>query len=89
MNRIPNHYRDQIQTGPAFSGECVNKGLYVDAYLRMCSLNQLEPSLVHNQFLNGGNKYNTKDTSILAWGVCYLFSKQKITNQILDLGETK
>ena len=66
MNRIPNHFRDQIQTGLAFSGESVNKGLYVDAYFRMCSLKQLEPSRVHNQFLNGGNTYSTKDTSILA-----------------------
>ena len=56
---------------------------------RMCSLKQLEPSRAHNQFLNGGNTYSTKDTSILAWGVCYLFSKQKITNGILDLGATK
>ena len=38
MNRIPNHYRDQIQTGLAFSGKSANKGLYVDAYFRMCSL---------------------------------------------------
>ena len=44
INRIPNHYRDQIQTGLVFSGESVNKGLYVDVYFRMCSLKQLEPS---------------------------------------------
>ena len=89
MNRIPNHYRDNKKTGLAFSGEGVNKGLYVDAYFRVCSLKQIELSRVRNQFLNGGNTYSTKDTSILAWGVCYLFSKQKITNKILDLGATK
>ena len=58
----------------------------------MCSLNQLEPSLVHNQFLNGGNIYDTKIRPVLAWGVCYLFCKQKITinqNKIIDLGAIK
>ena len=76
INRIPSYYSDQIQTGLAFSGERVNKGLFVDAYFRMCSLKHLEPSLAHNQFLNGGNIYSTKNKSVLAWGVCYLFCKQ-------------
>ena len=70
----------------------MNKGLFVDAYFRMCSLKQLEPSLEHNQTLNGGNIYRTKNNSVLAWGVCYLFSKQRITlnqHKIIDLGATK
>ena len=92
VNRIPTYYGDQIQTGLAFIGESVNKGLFVDAYFRMCSLKQLEPSLEHNQTLNGGNIYRTKNNSVLAWGVCYLFSKQRITlnqHKIIDLGATK
>ena len=44
-HRIPHHYTRQIQTGLAFSGEKVNKRLFVDAYFRMCTLKQLEPSL--------------------------------------------
>ena len=51
INRIRNHYRDQIQTGLAFRGESVNKGLYVNAYFRMCSLKQLELSQVPTSFL--------------------------------------
>ena len=78
MHRIPHHYTRQIQTGLAFSGQKVNKGLFVDAYFRMCTLKQLEPSFKHNEWLNGGNIYETKDTSVLAWGVCYLFSKQNL-----------
>ena len=38
MHRIPHHYSRQIQTGLAFSGQKVNKGLFVDAYFRMCTL---------------------------------------------------
>ena len=92
VSKIPSYYIDQIQTGLASSGESVNKGLFVDAFFRMCSLKQLEPSLIHNQDLNGGNKYKTKTNSVLAWGICYLFSKQKIyKNQkaIIDLGSPK
>ena len=44
----------------------------------MCALSQLEPSLKHNEWLNGGNIYETKGTSVLAWGVCYLFSKHNL-----------
>ena len=55
MHRIPHRYSRQIQTGLAFSGQKVNKGLFVDAYFRMCTLKQLEPSLKHNEWLNGGN----------------------------------
>ena len=35
MYQIPHHYRQQIQTGLAFSGPDVNKGLFVDTYFRM------------------------------------------------------
>ena len=81
MHRIPHHYTRQIQTGLAFSGEKVNKRLFVDAYFRMCTLKQLEPSLKHNEWLNCGNIYETKDTSVLAWRVCYLFSKQNLISK--------
>ena len=55
MYPIPHHYRQQIQTGLAFSGPDVNKGLFLDTYFRMCKLNDLEPSLKHNEWLNDGN----------------------------------
>ena len=66
MYRIPHHYTSQIQTGLAFSGPDVNKGLFVDAFFRMCTLKQLESSLKHNEWLNGGNIYETKEKSVLA-----------------------
>ena len=90
MHRIPHHYTRQIQTGLAFSGQKVNKGLFVDTYFRMCTLKQLEPSLKHNEWLNGGNIYETKDTSVLARGVCYLFSKQNLIpkqTKIIDIAD--
>ena len=60
INRVPLQYRDQIQTGLVFSGESAKKGLFVDAYFRICSLKQIEPSLAPNPILNGGNVYQTK-----------------------------
>ena len=72
INRIPSYYNDQIQTGLAFSGERVNKGLFVDAYFRICSLKQLEPSLAHNQLLNRGKIYSTKKYISTCTG-CLLF----------------
>ena len=89
MKCIPDQYKDQIQTGLALSGEKVNKGLFVDAYFRTCSLKQLEPSLKHNPHINGVGAYPTKNTATLAWDICYLFSKQKISpnqTEITDLG---
>ena len=76
-NRIPSQYSDQIQTGLALSGESVNKGLFVDNYFRICSLKQIVPSPAHNHILNGGKAYQSKYGSTLAWGICYLYSKQK------------
>ena len=72
MYRIPHHYSQQVQAGFAFSGSHVNKAVFVDTYFRMCTLDQLEPSLKHSQWINGGNIYETKTNSVLAWGVCYL-----------------
>ena len=66
--------------------------MFVDAYFRMCSLKQLEPSLDHNPILNGGNVYKTKGTSALAWGICYLCGRQKLIpkqKNLIDLGATK
>ena len=91
-NRIPSQYSDQIQTGPALSGESVNKGLFVDNYFRICSLKQIEPSPAHNPILNGGKVYQSKGGSTLAWGICYLYSKQKLSpkqKNIIDLGSAK
>ena len=51
-NHIPSYYSDQIQTGLALSGESVKKGLFVDNYLRICSLKEIEPSPSHNPILN-------------------------------------
>ena len=90
MYRIPHHYRQQIQTGLAFSGPDVNKGLFFDTYFRMCKLDDLEPSLKHNEWLNGGNIYETKETPTLAWGVCYLYSKHNLVpnqNKIIDIAK--
>ena len=92
INRIPSQYRDQIQTDLALSGESVNKGLFVDNYFRICSLKQIGPSLPHNPILNGGKVYQSKGTSTLAWGICYLYSKQKLSpkqEHIIDLGSAK
>ena len=89
---IPSYYRDQIQTGLALSGESVNKGLFVDYQFRICSLKQIEPSSSHNPILNGGKVYQSKNGSTLAWGICYLYSKQKPSpkqKNIIDLGASK
>ena len=70
----------------------VKKGLFVDAYFRMCSFEQIGPSQSHNSFLNGTNEYKTKHKTPLAWGICYIFSKQslfKTQKNILDLGSPK
>ena len=90
MYRIPHHYSQQVQAGLAFSSGHVNKAVFVDTYFRICTLNQLEPSLKHNKWLNGGNIYETKANSVLAWGVCYLYSKHNlIPNQtkIIDIAD--
>ena len=92
INCIPLQYSDQIQTGLALSGESVNKGLFVDNYFRICSLKQIEPSPAHNPILNGGKVYQSKGGSTLAWGICYLYSKQKLNpkqKNIIDLGSAK
>ena len=91
-NCIPSYYRDQIQTGLALSGDSVNMGLFVDNQFRICSLQQIEPSSLHNPTINGGKVYRAKGGSALAWGICYLFSKQKLSpkqRNILDLGSAK
>ena len=91
-NCIPSYYRDQIQTGLALSGESVNKGLFVDNQFRICSLQEIEPSSSHNSAINGGKVYRAKDGSALAWGICYLYSKQKLgpkQKNIIDLGSAK
>ena len=90
--RVPSQYSDQIQTGLALSGESVNKGLFVDNYFRICSLRQIEPSPSHYPILNGGKVYQSKNGSTLAWGICYLYSKQKLSTKqknIMDLGSAK
>ena len=64
-NCIPSHYRDQIQTGLALSGDSVKKGLFVDNQFRICSLQQIKPSSSHNSTINGGKVYR-EDGSALA-----------------------
>ena len=91
-NHIPSYYRDQIQTCLALSGESVNKGLFVDNQFRICSLQQIELSSSHNPTINRGKVYRAKDGSVLAWGICYLYSKQKLSpkqKNIIDLGSAK
>ena len=70
----------------------VSNGLFVDAYFRMCSFDQIGPCQSHNSFLNGTNEYKTKNKTPLAWGICYVYSKQslfKTQKNILDLGSPK
>ena len=71
----------------------INTGvLFVDNYFRICSLKQIEPSPAHNPILKGGKVYQSKDSSTLAWGICYLYSKQKLSpkeKNIIDLGSAK
>ena len=91
-NCIPSYYRDQIQTGLALSGDSVNKGLFVDNQFRICSFEQIESSSLHNPTINGGKVYRAKGGSALAWGICYLYSKQKLSpkqKNIIDLGSAK
>ena len=91
-NCIPSYYRDQNQTGLALSGDSAKKGLFVDNQFRICSLQQIEPSSSHNPIINGGKVYHAKDGSVLAWGICYLYSKEKLSpkqKNIFDLGSAK
>ena len=91
-NCIPSYYRDQIQTGLALSGESVNMGLFVDRQFRICSFQQIGPSSSDNPTINEGKVCRAKNGSTLAWGICYLYSKQKLSpkqNNIIDLGAAK
>ena len=91
VNKIPLHYRDQIQTGLALSGESVTKGLFVDACFRMCSLSQLGMNLAHNAIPHYGTIHKTKTPFPRAWGICILESQQKLTSKqvsLLNLGAT-
>ena len=76
MKCIPEQYKDQIQTFLAFSGEKVNKGLFVDAYFRMCSLKQPEPSLKHNPHINGVGHIPQKTLQFLR-GAFAIYSASK------------
>ena len=92
VNKPPKQYVDQIQTGLAFSGEDVKKGLFVDACFRMSSFKQLGLGLEHNSLLNGGVVHSTKRKSALACGICFLSSTKRLyKNQstLFDLGATK
>ena len=89
VHKIPVQYRDQLQTGLALSGEWVTKGLYVDTYFRMCSLNQLGMNLEHNVTLNGRVVHRTKTPFPRAWGICVLRSKKKLRpehTKLFDIG---
>ena len=91
VHKTPAYYRDQIQTGLAFSGESITKGLFVDACFRMCTLTQLEMNLTHNASPHGGVIHKTKTPFPRAWGICILESQQKLTpNQsaLFNLGTT-
>ena len=89
--KIPALYRDQVQTGLALSGEFVTKGLFVDCYFRMCSLNQLGINLNHNT-IHHYTSHRTKTPFPQAWGICILESKYKLKPSqmsLLNLGATK
>ena len=89
VHKTPAQYRDQLQTGLALSREWVTKGLFVDTYLRMCSLGQLGMNLEHNATLNGGVVNKTKTPFPWALGICFLRSKTKLRPKqtpLLDLG---
>ena len=89
--KIPAVYRDQLQTGLALSGEFVTKGLFVDCYFRMCSLNQLGINLNHNT-IHHYTSHRTKTPFPQAWGICILESKYKLNPRqasLLNLGATK
>ena len=88
---IPAMYRDQVQTGLALSGEFVTKGLFVDCYFRMCSLNQLGINLNHNT-IHHYTSHRTTTPFPQAWGICILESKYKLNprqSSLLNLGATK
>ena len=89
--KIPAMYRDQVQTGLALSGDFVTKGLFVDCYFRMCSLNQLGINLNHNT-IHHYTSHRTKTPFPQAWGICILESKYKLNPRqasLLNLGATK
>ena len=91
VNKIPTLYRDQVQTGLAFSGELVTKGLFVDCCFRMCSLSQLGLNLAHNSTPHYGPIHKTKTPFAQAWGICILESKRKLTPKqatLFNLGTT-
>ena len=70
----------------------MKKGLFIDNCFRICSLQQTEPSFSHNPTINGGKVYRAKGGSALAWGICYLYSKKKLSpkqKNIIDLGSAK
>ena len=91
VNKIPAHYRDQVQTGLALSGALVTKGLFVDACFRMCSLSQLGMNLAHNAGPHYGTIHKTKTPFPRAWGICILESQRKLKptqEAVLNLGTT-
>ena len=92
VNKIPLQYCDQIQTGLALSGESVTKGLFVDAYFRMCNIGQLGINLEHNANHNCGVVHKTKTPFPRAWGICIFESKHKLhptQTTLFNLGTTK
>ena len=91
VNKIPVLYRDQVQTGLAFSGDLVTKGLFVDCCFRMCSLSQLGLNLCHNSTPQYGTVHKTKTPFPRAWGICILESKQQLSPKqaaLFNLGTT-
>ena len=67
-------------------------GLFVDNCFRICSLQQIEPSSSHNSTINEGKVHRAIGGSALAWGIYYLYSKQKLgpkQKNIIDLGSAK
>ena len=58
----------------------------------MCSFDQIGPCQSHNNLLNGTIAYKTKNDTILAWGVSYVYSRQRLfktQKNMLDLGSPK
>ena len=91
VHKIPTLYRDQVQTGLAFSGEHVKKGLFVDCCFRMCSLSQIGLNLTHNAGPQEGTIHKTKSPFPQAWGICILECEQKLNTKqaaLLNLGTT-
>ena len=55
-------------------------------------MKQIEPSPAHNPILNKGKVYQSKGGSTLAWGICCLYGKEKLSpkqKNIIDLGAAK